>query len=432
MKETENQNPKAVSRSAQAKFITVDTLEYFIALMSENAFLAYLMKNIGISDRLGGIITSFVSLACTAQILSMIFVRPGMRLKGFTVTLMTFNQLLFALIYMIPSIKIPSGVKIAVFSASVLLANILVKMIYPTKFVWETYYAEESKISIYNATKETVSLISGMVFSLCVSTLADRLGARGEIGKGFSICAAVIFGIAVTNTALLLTVKEPSAQKTPQSAGSSLSAALMATLGDRIFRKIIVTVSLYNASRYFSSSFFGVYQTGALGFSLTYSQICAVLGMLFRAFCARPVGKVAARKGQAKCFCFSMVIYAFSFVIMTFATPANGKIMFPVYNILYNISLAGIIIPLLAFEYISAEYRTAAVSITHAIGGVVGFLAATVGGAVLEAVKKNGNKILGITVYPQQFLSAISFVGTVLTLLYFIKFVILPKRKKEP
>lgn len=189
MKETENQNPKAVSISAQAKFITVDTLEYFIALMSENAFLAYLMKNIGIPDRLGGIITSFVSLACTAQILSMIFVRPGMRLKGFTVTLMTFNQLLFALIYMIPSVKMPSGVKIAVFSASVLLANILVKMIYPTKFVWETYYAEESKISIYNATKETVSLISGMVFSLCVSTLADRLGARGEIGKGFSICA---------------------------------------------------------------------------------------------------------------------------------------------------------------------------------------------------------------------------------------------------
>lgn len=414
----------------QAKFITVDTLEYFVALISENAFLAYLMKSIGISDKLGGIISSFVSLACVAQILSMLFVRPGMRLKGFTVTLMTLNQLLFAFIYIIPSLKFSSSVKTVLFGVSMLAASILVKMIYPTKFVWQTYYVEESKISVYNATKETISLIAGMAFSFFVAALADKLGSFGKMNKGFSICAAMICGIALTNTLLLLSVKEPKPQKNSSKPASPV-APIKATLGDKTFRKIIVTVSLYYAFRYFSSSFFGVYQTGALGFSLIYSQICATLGMLCWAFCARPVGKLAARKGQSMCFCVFMGIYALSFVFMTFANPQNGKIMFPIYNILYNISLAGIKIPLLAFEYISPEYRNAAISVTHAIGGVVGFISAAIGGTVLRAVEKNGNTVFGMTVYPQQLLSAISFVGIVFTALYFIKF-IQGQRKKEP
>ena len=50
---------KQISKGTQAKFITVDTLEYMVSLIVGGAFLAHLTKTIGIPDSISGIISAF-------------------------------------------------------------------------------------------------------------------------------------------------------------------------------------------------------------------------------------------------------------------------------------------------------------------------------------------------------------------------------------
>ena len=413
---------KAVSKTTQAKFITVDTLEYMVSLIVGGAFLAHLTKSIGISDSLSGIISSFVSLAGISQLLSMMIVRPGMKMKGFTTSLVIINQLLWAVLYLIPlTSALSAQARILLFVILKLVANLLLKMCYPTKFVWQTYYVEEHKISIYNATKEMVSLICGMLFSLGIGMLSDKLEAAGRMDDSFIICALFITAISIAEGVLLISTKEPGGDGATKE-HHKISEPFKATFGDKKFRKIIYIVALYSFFIYVSLSFYGVYQKGELGFSLTYSNVITTVGMTVWALLARSAGKLAQRISWTRVVLIFMSIYALAFFVNIFTVPENGKVMFMIYSLLHYVAMAGIKLPLLAFEYVNPDNRTGAVAITQAVGGICGFIGTLIGGSLLDHIQGSGNHIFGMNVYAQQVLSAISFLGLALTitLLYFI------------
>ena len=410
---------KQVSMKTQAKFITIDTLEYMISLIVGGTFLAHLTKTIGISDSISGIISAFVSLAGISQLLSMMIVRPGMRMKGFTTSLCIINQFMWVLLYLIPLPFLPltSGQKVILFMVIKLVANLLLKMCYPTKYVWETFYVEEHKIGIYNATKEMVSLICGMLFSLGIGILSDKMEAAGRMDDSFLLCAIFIAVISAAEGALLISVKEPHNDNAVQEK-HKLSEPFKATFGDRKFRKIIIATVLYNFFAYISLSFYGVYQRGELGFSLTYSQILTFAGMTIWAILARWAGRLAQKTNWTKIVIIFMAIAAASYGVNMFTVPSNGKILFLLYTLLHYISSAGVKFPLLSFEYVDADNRTGAVAVTQALGGVFGFIGSLVGAEILDNIQKNGNKFFGFEIYAQQVLSGITFVGIMFTVLY--------------
>lgn len=409
---------KSVSKVTQAKFITVDTLEYMVSLIVGGAFLAHLTQTIGIPDSISGIISSFVSLAGISQLLSMMIVRPGMRMKGFTTSLVIINQLLWAVFYLIPLPFFPlsSGSRIVLFMVLKLVANLLLKMCYPTKFVWQTYYVEEHKIGIYNATKEMVSLICGMLFSLGIGMLSDKMEAAGRMDDSFILCAIFIAIISFIEGILLISTREPGCSGAAKE-HHKISEPFKATFGNRKFRKIIYIIAAYSFFIYVSLSFYGVYQTGALGFSLTYAQIITFVGMFVWASLARFAGKLAQRTSWTRVVLIFMSIYALAFFVNIFTVPANGRVFFMLYSLLHYIAMAGVKLPLLAFEYVKPDNRTGAVAITQAVGGVCGFIGSLFGAWILEHIENAGNSFLGLSVYPQQILSAISFAGLVITVI---------------
>lgn len=96
-----------------------------------------------------------------------------------------------------------------------------------------------------------------------------------------------------------------------------------------------------------------------------------------------------------------------------------------IYLVLYYISMAGINSGLIniVFDYANEKSRTAVLGIKSAIGGLCGFFATIVGGWILDAVQRNGNKIFGITVYAQQLLAFITCIGLILIIVYMRKVV---------
>ena len=114
---------KDIYKSSRILYVIEATLEYFISLLVAGAYLAKLTTSIGLPDSLTAILTSFVSLGCGFQLVE-IFISKNKSVKRYVTILHSINQLLFALIYFVPFIKIPKTAKFVVF-AVLLLSGLL-------------------------------------------------------------------------------------------------------------------------------------------------------------------------------------------------------------------------------------------------------------------------------------------------------------------
>ena len=84
----------------------------------------------------------------------------------------------------------------------------------------------------------------------------------------------------------------------------------------------------------------------------------------------------------------------------------------------------------LIYDYVEPIQRTGALAIKYMLSGVVGFLTTCLMSIPIDYIAKNGNKLFGISMYPQQFTSFLGVIGVVLLFLY-VKFVVRDKEKTE-
>ena len=87
----------------------------------------------------------------------------------------------------------------------------------------------------------------------------------------------------------------------------------------------------------------------------------------------------------------------------------------------------------LIFDYVSPEKRSDALMVKQTIYGLAGFLATLAVTPLVTYIQNNGNRFLGLNVYAQQVLSAVSVVLGVLVIVYLQKVVlkIKPHRDSE-
>ena len=115
----------------------------------------------------------------------------------------------------------------------------------------------------------------------------------------------------------------------------------------------------------------------------------------------------------------AFIIAGVAFGINIFSAPGC---IWPIviYTILYAVSMAGLNANSMniVYSYVDADYFVHATAIKNSIGGVCGFLATLVGSKVVEIIQNSGNMVFGQTIYAQQFLSVISFVITILCIIF--------------
>ena len=100
-----------VYKSSRNNYVLYSMFEYFISILITDAFLATLLKNIGMSDALTGLISSFVSLAFLFQLLSIFILTRKTNAKALCITFETVSQLCFCFLYVIPFIPISKEYK---------------------------------------------------------------------------------------------------------------------------------------------------------------------------------------------------------------------------------------------------------------------------------------------------------------------------------
>lgn len=413
-------NQNKLEQRGRNMYMFEAALEYFISILVTGSFLATLTKELGISDRLTGILSSVISLGCLFQLLSLTMRRS--RIKRVVVWLSIANQLLFMLLYLVPLCEISKEIKIAVFIVFIFLAYVIYNFIHPKKINWLMSLVEDHHRGQFTANKEIVSLVLGMIFSFLMGAVIDHFSKNGQTRIAFAISAAVIFVLMVLHTLTMVFTVEKETEKKENVI--FLQNAKEVFTNKNILQIAIVFV-LYYVSTYISMPFYGTYQIGELGLSLKFISVITMCGSLSRVFVSKFWGQYADRKSFAamieKCFYFLGI----GQIAVIFATPETGKTMFIIYQIFHGIALGGVNSALinLIFDYVPMDKRADSLAVTQAVAGLSGFLTTLLISPFVSFVQRNGNMLLGIHIYAQQAITVIALVFTVISIVYIRKVV---------
>ncbi len=400
-------------RTSRLLYIIEAALEYFISILVGTTYLAKLTTSIGISDGVTGVLTSFVALGSSFQIFALLIAgkRP---VKRFVVPMHLFNELCFTFLYAVPLFNIPRGARTVVFVVLLLAGNIVHNVINAPKINWLMGLVDDGQRGTFTAKKEIVSLLSGMAVSLAMGTLIDTLEARGELKLAFVITGITVFALTVIHSLSLIFAKERCDEPLPE---QKIGAQLRSALTDRSTHVLIPLFVLWNVATYVTTPFYGTYQLGELGFSMTEVAILSAVYAVLRAVVSVPMGKFADKYSfvSALNICFSLMIVGFGLNIFA------GKAFYIAYYLIYAVAMAGINSGTinLIYDYTPRANRTGALAIKNTVSGIIGFVATLAARPLVDYVQANGNRFLGIEgVYAQQVLSAIGAILTVAVVIY--------------
>ncbi len=406
-------------------YIAEATLEYFISLLVSGSFLATITKEIGFSDSLTGILSSLVSLGCLFQLFSLSIKRT--KVKSFVITFSIINQLIFMLLYVIPLINIPRAIKITLFIISVLSAYLIYNIAHPKKTIWLMSLIEDRHRGSFTANKEIVSLATGIAFSLGMGAVIDHFTEAGQTRIAFTLSAIVIFILMVLHSVSLIFTVEV---ETPQRQKKKFSETFLELIKNKKLLHVCVILMLYYMATYISTPFYGSYKISEMGLSLTFISAITMCGSISRIGASKFWGKYADKFSFAsmieKCF----IVLSIAQICVVFASPEIGKFMFILFHIFYGIAHGGINSALtnLIFDYVPSEKRANSLAITQALAGLTGFLTTLIISPLITYIQSSGNKIFGIPIYAQQFITILAFIFTISAIIYTRRFLITKKR----
>ena len=409
-------------------YILECTFEYFIALTVSDAFLAALLTELGLGDAVIGVISSLISFAFLFQLFSVLVVRYIRNVKAVTIPIHCISQMFFLALYLLPFFGIPQALRAAVVAGCLMIAYFGNYLVTSLIFHWGNSYVDPKGRASFAATKEIISLLSGIVFSLALGYVFDRFIEAGNTEGGFLMIAAVMLIVNIGDFICLLLMKNPKTEQTPTETREPFWQAVRVLFSNKSFLYTVVLHSIWSISVYMTVGFMGTYKTKELLLSVGTVQIINIAACLLRAVFSKPIARYADRRSYAKGIGLGMAIAAVGYLINIFTTPSLWWLVI-LYTVLYHIACAGTNQNLLnlTYSYVEDRYFVQASAIKYSVSGLCGFAASMLGSRILDVIQKNGNTLFGMTVYGQQVLSLISLI----TVLFGIVFVtaVMAKRK---
>lgn len=390
-------------------YIIEAALEYFVALSVADTYLAKITKAVGMSDSTTAVLAAFVSLGCSFQFISTLIIRTR-RVKKIVTAGHFLSQTLFTSAYLLPLAAFSGELKCTLLVIALLGAQILHNMVVAHKINWYMGMIRDENRGVFTSLKEIISLLGGMIFTQALAASFDLFEASGNETAAFVFGAIILAVITLSHTVTLIFTKEKEPEDFSAEKSVPFLESIKSLFKNKDMLKIIFTFSLWYAANYAVLSFSGTYRNEELGFSQTFSTTIATVCSLIRAAISIPMGKFADKKGFNKLLSLCFAAGALGFGIYAFTVPANGKFLFPIFYMLYNIVGAGASMASinLIYDYIPSEHCTQAFALTNSVAGIVGFLTMLALTPIMNAVQANGNIVFGTTIYSQQIFAIFS------------------------
>lgn len=398
--------------------------EYFISLMVADAFLATLLTAMGLSDAVIGVISSLISLAFLFQLFSILVVQHIRSIKLVAVPIHCISQLFFLVLYLLPFFNIPQQFRTAIVVGCLLIAYFGNYLVTSVIFNWGNSYVNPVGRANFAATKEIISLISGVIVSLSMGWAFDSFIAADNINGGFLFIAVMMLLMNIGDFICLMLMKNRKTEKKDAEKAEPFWRVVRMLFSNKSFVYSVVLHAMWSISVYMTIGFMGTYKTKELLLSVGAVQIINIVACLARALVSKPIAHFADKRSYAKGIELGMTIAAIGYLVNIFTTP-NMWWLVILYTILYHVACAGTSQNMMnmVYSYVDSKYFVQASAIKYSVSGLCGFGASMLGSRILSAVQSSGNTFLGIPLYGQQLLSAISLVIVIVAIL-FVKFVL--------
>ncbi len=407
--------------------------EYFVSLLVTDAFLAKLLKDIGMSDATIGIVSSLISLAFLFQFFAVFVVQRISNTKRFAIIFHFASQMFFMSLYFIPFLPAVqgSGYKNVLVIACLLVAYFGNYLVTSVIYKWGNSFVEPHHRGRYSAGKEMVSLISGMVVTLLVGFIMDSFEAADNLHGGFIFAAIGIFVFSICDFTCLMLIKNDKKPKVEKKDIVPMREVLRNTFGNRSFRHVLLLAILWDIGRYATVGFLGTYRLDELALTVGAVQVINMCANFARFLVSRPFGAFSDKFSYARGIELALLLTTLSFAVATFTRPETWVLII-VHTALYQASHAGIVQNMnnVLFSYVDNRYFVQASAIKNSIGGLCGFGTSLLASRLLQYIQDNGNTFFGMQVYGQQVLACISFVVLGAAMLY-THFVIAKQKSLE-
>ncbi|MGL6173422.1 MAG: MFS transporter [Cellulosilyticaceae bacterium] len=420
-------------------FVLDGAMATTIGLLAGGAFLASLLKALGISETLNGIITSMASLVCIAQVFGVYLAKRMKKIKLFVCAFALIHRLIFSSLFFIPFLNLGFSTKIVLFIIMYLSAHILGQIIGPAAGNWISSLIITKRGS-YFAKRDIIMVIVSVLVSLVAGQIFDYFQTSSNSNLSFLFVGFMMLIFTLVNFIALTMIKEPKfsfiSSNNLEMHGTLVKKRVSTeilhqkhetfidtftkVISDKQFRKVIILTLLWQSAFFFSTPYFGIYQVSDLNLSYTYLMAMGFVGNILRIIVAPKCGKIADKKSWSLVLKFCISLLALDFLINTFTVPSNAHLFFAIFSIISGVAWAGIGPGMFSIQldFSPSGDRTEYLGINAAIMGTCGFLSSLVGGSILQFILNHNNSLFGIQLYGQQVLSFISGILLFVLVLY--------------
>ena len=407
-------------KRSRNSYIAQCAIDYCIALLISGVYLVKLLKHIGLSDAVIGLISSVTSFAFLIQLLSIGLVKAIKNTRKVVIGFTFLFQLFIITLYFIPFLPVSRTVK-AISIVTFFVSSHMIKcLISGIHFKWANSFVSPDTRGVYSAVKEMVSLISSIVYMFVISYIVDRFISTGNLEGGFIFLGIMTVVLNIFNfTSLFMIGNSRSDAEEINERKTGMKVVFSKVIGNKNFLSIIILSSIYNVAVYATTPFMGVYTVGELAMGVFLIQLVSNISSVVRMFISVPFGKFSDKTSYATGIYLGLIIAAAGFLFNMFARPETWW-LYIVFAILNNVSVAGLgqNMDNVCYSYVESDYLVQALAIKNSIGGIVGFLATLGASAVVDYIQSNNNMIFGMHIYAQQLLSCVSMVLLVIGALY--------------
>ncbi|MCQ2480405.1 MAG: MFS transporter [Clostridia bacterium] len=391
--------------------------EYFIAILMADAFLAKLLKSIGLSDALTGILSSLISVTFLFQLLSIPLAGKIKKVKKPMIILDTLSQLLFAAVYIVPFLSFGTGGKGVTVTILILLAYLMLYLNSSICYKWGNSFVMPENRGTFSAVKEMISLLGGVIFTLAAGFILDRYEENGNLEGGFRFTAIGMAAICVCNFICFFFMDDKILSES--TADQSAKVILKRTFLNKNVRNAMLLTGIVEFAKYFSIGFMGTYKTIELGFSVGTIQIINVVANMCRFFISKPLGKYSDKHSFSDGYFLGILMSVGAYIIGIFTTPKTRWLIIA-FTVIINMSYAGTGQNTynMMYAYVDDEHILSAIAVNNSVRGIFGFLASFAGSAVLDFIQKSGNTFMGTGIYAQQVLCAFSALISIAAMIF--------------
>lgn len=393
--------------------------EYFVTLLVAEPFLTKLLLEIGLDDPTIAIIQSLISVAFLFQLAAIFVVQRITNVKRVAATVHLIAQLLFTSLYLVPFLPFEMQHKKMVVIACFLLGYFGNYLVTSVIFRWGNSYVDPAKRARFAGTKEMISLLTGVIVTFGMSRMIDHFETEGNLRMGFILTACIMTLICGIDFLCLMLMKNRISQP-PKKQDIvpfwQVAKMLFCNCG---FVSVVIAYSLWQIAHYLLLGSMGTYKQSELALTVGAVQLINIVGQMGRFAMTRPIALFTDKRSYADGITLGLLLVIAAYAINIFTTPALWWLVV-VYTLIFNFAQAGLGQNSLniIYSYVDEQYFVQASAIKNSIGGVIGFFAALLGSRILDVVQTNGNTVLGVTVYGQQILSALSLLFAIIALIY--------------